>query len=265
MFCLRYYPFQDYMQKADELKISYHPADRTLPQFLTKYKDKNIIIDVTDHFEEIDAQLLSSCSEKYKNIKIIFNFNNKDYLSRAQAFNIPFFFTNAVTSIDQLNGLLKYHPTDMYICEELGFKLNKISALLHENHIKVRVFPNVCQSSFPETPSIKTFFIRPEDINIYSAFVDVFELITDKDHQRTLFKIYKQGKWFGKIKEIIPSFKDDNLDSKYLLNTFGLIRSSCGKRCMYDPKSCTICDRFLDVGEVFKKNKIVIHNAKKKN
>lgn len=79
----------------------------------------------------------------------------------------------------------------MYICEELGFSLDKISKILHENNIRVRVFPNICQSSFLETPSIKTFFIRPEDISIYSMFIDVFELVSDKDRQYTIFKIYK--------------------------------------------------------------------------
>lgn len=133
---------------------------------------------------------MKSLYDKYKNIKIIINFNNKDHLSRAQRYEIPYFFTNFVTSIDQLYGFMEYHPTDMYICEELGFFLDKVSKILHENHIKVRVFPNICQSSFSDTPSIKTFFIRPEDIFIYSKFVDVFELVSDKDRQKVLFKIY---------------------------------------------------------------------------
>lgn len=183
---------------------------------------------------------------------------------RAEYYEIPHFFINPITTIDQLNGMLKYKPTDMYICEELGFSLDKVSTLLHNNNIKVRVFPNICQSSFSETPSIKTFFIRPEDIDIYSIFVDVFELISDKERQEILFKVYKQEQWFGKIQEIIPTFKGE-LDSKYLLNTFGVIRSRCGKRCMYKPESCSICDRFIELSDTFKENKIVIRKAKKKN
>ena len=169
---------------------------------------------------------------------------------------------NLVSTIDQLNGFIKYHPTDMYICEELGFSLDKVSKLLHDNNIKVRVFPNICQSSFSETPSIKTFFIRPDDIPIYDLFVDVYELISDQERQEVLYKIYKEERWFGKIKEIIPTF-DGELDSKYLLNTFGQIRCKCGKRCMYKPESCSICDRFIEVADTFKDNKIVIRKEKK--
>lgn len=139
----------------------------------------------------------------------------------------------------------------MYICEELGFFINSISKLLHENNIKVRVYPNICQSSFFEIPDIKKFFIRPEDIYIYSNFVDVFELISDKERQQVLFKIYRQEKWFGELKEVIPSFKE-NLDNRCIMSTFGAIRSGCKKRCMYDPNGCKICDRFIDLADTLK-------------
>ena len=264
MFCLNFYPSQKYIQKAQEFKIKYRPADRTLEDFLSMYIDKSIVIDVSESFEDIDAALLKGLYNKYKNIKIIFNFNNKEHLSRAIESQIPYFFTNPVTTIDQLYGLMKYNPTDMYICEQLGFSLDKISKILHDNNIKVRVFPNICQSSFSETPSMKTFFIRPEDISIYSNFVDVFELVSDIERQQILFKIYKQEKWAGKIQEIIPTFKDE-LDSRYILNTFGAIRCMCGKRCLYKPGSCGICDRFIEVADTFKNNKIVIRRATKKN
>ena len=264
MFCLNYYPAQKYLQEAEELKIKYRPADRTLEDFLKVYQNKSIIIDVSDAFEEIDAKLLKGLSDKYNNLKVIFDFYNTDYLSRAQENEIPFFFKNPVTTIDQLHGFLKYNPTDMYICEELGFSLDKISNILHSNNVKVRVYPNICQSSFSDTSSIKTFFIRPEDISFYATFVDVFELISDRERQRVLYKIYKQEKWFGKIKDIIPSFKG-NLDSKYLNESFGIIRSRCGKRCLYKTGSCNICDRFIELADTLKDNKIVVRKVKKEN
>ena len=263
MFCLNYYPSEKYIQEADEFKIKYRPADRTLIDFIQKYKNKSIVIDVEESFEEIDAQLLKELNKEYNNIKIIFNFYNKDYLTRAKNYEIPFFFTNPVTTIDQLYGFLKYNPTDMYICEELGFFLDKISKILHNNNIKLRVYPNICQSSFPETPSIKTFFIRPEDISFYSSFVDIFELISDEKRQKILFKIYKEETWFGKIKDLIPTFKGE-LDSKYIIPSFGAIRSKCGKRCLYKPESCAICDRFLELSDTLKKNDIIIHKEKNK-
>jgi hypothetical protein len=262
MFCLNYYPSQSYLKDADEFKIKYRPADRTLEDFLKTYQDKSIVIDVTNNFEEVDAQLFESLYNKYKNFKLIIDYNNEEYLNRVKAYELPFFFSNYVTTIDQLNGLLAYHPTDMYICEELGFNLHKVSKLLHDNNVRVRVFPNICQSSFHETPSLKTFFIRPEDIPNYSAFVDVFELVSDEKRQEVLFKIYKQEKWFGKISEIIPTFKGD-LDSRYIIANFGTIRSRCGKRCMYNPKTCSVCDRYVEMAKTLENHKIIVRKAKK--
>lgn len=264
MFCLNYCPSQKYVQDADEFRIKYRPADRTLKDFLEEYKEKPIVIDVIENFEEVDAQLFSELYKEHKNFRLIIDFNNKEHLTRVQETKLPFYFINPVTSADQLNGLLKYHPTDMYICEELGFSLDRISKLLHDNGIKVRVYPNICQSSFPETPSIKTFFVRPEDVSIYATFVDIFELISDEKRQQVLFKIYKQEKWFGKISEVIPTFKGD-LDSRFLVGAFGMIRSKCGKRCMLRPESCSICDRFVDLADSLGENKIMIRKAKKKS
>lgn len=264
MFCLNYYPHEKYLNDADQLKIKYRPADRTLEDFLKTHQHISIVIDVSDVFEETDATLLKALHDKYSNFKISFDFNNKEHLSRAEKYQIPHFFLNPVTSFDQLHGLIQYHPTDMYICEEMGFYIFWISKLLHENNIKVRVFPNICQSSFAETPSIKTFFIRPEDVSIYSNYVDIFELVSDKDRQKVLFKIYKQQKWFGKLQEVISSFKDD-VDNRCLMSAFGNLRTRCKKRCMYNPNGCRTCDRFVELANSLKQNRIIVKRAEKKS
>lgn len=262
MYCLRYYPSEKYLEQADQLRITYRAADRTLEDFLKKYSDKSIVIDIDEEFDDIDAKLFYGLNEKYGNIKLIVKYSNQLALEKIQKNNIPFFFFDPVSSIDKLMGLLQYHPTDMYICEELGFHLDKVSKILHDNNVKVRAFPNICQSSFPETPSLKTFFIRPEDIPVYSMFIDVFEFMVDKGRQAVVFKIYKQEKWFGEINELIPTFKG-SLDSKYVLDSFGIVRTKCGKRCMYKPGSCQVCERYLDTAETFKENGIVIHRESK--
>jgi hypothetical protein len=55
-----------------------------------------------------------------------------------------------------------------------------------------------------------------------------------QQQQGIIYKIYKQGYWAGPIKEIIPNFKDD-LDSRFVTGAFGIIRSSCKRRCLYKP------------------------------
>lgn len=158
-------------------------------------------------------------------------------------------------------SLMKYHPTDMYICQQLCFFMDQVSKVLHDNNIKVRVLPNICQSSAADTPSLLKFFIRPEDINVYSTYVDVFELISDEARQAVIYKIYKQGYWSGPIKEIIPNFKDE-LDSRFVGKAFGIVRTSCKRRCLYKPQSCDICHRITKLANTFKDNNIFIKPQK---
>lgn len=100
-------------------------------------------------------------------------------LQKLREKGIPYFFSKYFTTIDEVYEAILLQPSDMYICEELGFSLDRISKLLHSHNIKVRVFPNICQSSANKIPPIKKFFIRPEDIPLYEQFVDVFELVAD--------------------------------------------------------------------------------------
>lgn len=267
-FCLNYYRFDNqYLNKADELKIQFNPNDATLPDFIEKYKDKSIVIDVRmrlneggdaiEVFNESGAIIISELNKKYNNIKIMFAFEDKVSYNLAEQYKIPFFFSNKVGTLDEMHGLAAYYPTDIYICEELGFSLANIAPILHEKGIKIRVFPNICQSSFAETPSLYTFFIRPEDIPIYANFVDIFELVSDEERQSIIFKIYKQGKWFGKINEIIPSYKGE-LDNRHLLDNFGLFRSKCDKRCMRKLNTCGICAKYMNIADSFKETGIYI-------
>lgn len=258
MFCLNYYPSSDYLKDVQELKIEYNSMDITfLTEFLQKHCNKTIVIDITDHFDEVDAKLFLGLKEKFNNFKLIIKYENSKELKLVQKFQLPFFFCNFATTIDKMYGLMQYHPTDMYICEQLGFELDNISKILHQNNILLRTFPNICQTSFPETNGLLTFFIRPEDIPIYSNFIDVFELVSDQQHQSTIFKIYKQQRWFGNIQEIIPTFKG-KLDGRYILDNFSAFRINCRKRCMYNPSSCNICTRIVELSKSFQKNNILL-------
>jgi len=129
---------------------------------------------VDDSFEEVDADIFQELLKTYTNFKLILSYNNLVALELIKARNIPFFFRDFVGTIDKVHAFMKEKPTDMYICEELGFSLITISTLLHNNNIKVRVIPNLCQSSCTAIDSVLQFFVRPEDIDIYSEFVDVF-------------------------------------------------------------------------------------------
>jgi hypothetical protein len=156
--------------------------------------------------------------------------------------NIPFFFNRHANSWDEIMGLLSTGVSEIYVCEELCFDLPTIADIAHMVDVKIRVIPNICQSKWENTPSLKQFFIRPEDMPIYEQYVDVFEFWGDKRTYNVLYETYAlKRKWFGPLKEIILGFEGET-DNKCIIPTFGEVRSRCGKRCNKG-KNCHICEK----------------------
>lgn len=103
-------------------------------------------------------------------------------------------------------------------------------------------------------PSFKTFFIRPEDIDLYSKYIDVFDFADTPDKINTYYEIYAKDKqWFGLLKEIIIGYTGEE-DNRSISPFMAARRISCGKRCLY--KNCSLCDSEMLLNESFRKREI---------
>lgn len=129
----------------------------------------------------------------------------------------------------------------------MAFEIKDASALAKKYHKSLRVFCNICQSSWENTLSLKTFFIRPEDIDLYANYVDTFEFyLKEKEYHKIniLYEVYnKDKKWFGLLNEIISNYKGEE-DNRFIFPNFANARLNCGKRCLKQ-KSCKVCDKIL--------------------
>ena len=156
--------------------------------------------------------------------------------------DIPHYYNITICTWDDLMAFLNTIPnlSDILIAESLGFELPAIAAICSASNIKVRVYPDVAQAANLNIPDMFKFFIRPEDIEVYSKFVDVFELF-HKENQETIYDIYANQKtWQSSIKEIIIGLEEHVACSKML--KFGDKRVDCGRKCMRLTSSCGICD-----------------------
>ena len=124
---------------------------------------------------------------------------------------LPHYYNEYISSWDRFVGFLSLNVSDIFITEELAFEIKNVSNLAKKHHKSLRAFCNICQSSWSDSLSLKTFFIRPEDLDLYTNYIDTFEFyITNKDYQKinTLYEIYtKDKKWFGLLNEIISDYK----------------------------------------------------------
>jgi hypothetical protein len=91
-YCLIYQPNKErLMSKADELSIIYNRADTTLPDFLEKYREKRIIINIDEDFKESDFKLIKALYEKYSNFVLKLEKYNEKLVKDIKENHIPYF------------------------------------------------------------------------------------------------------------------------------------------------------------------------------
>ena len=269
-YCVPYNKHFKYMKEVDEMIIPYTEEDIHFANNLVTrdyLHDKRIIISIDDETFESFAEnklykVFIGLKTAHSYIDFVLRFdtyyrNGYDEIYNAlKENNIPFFFATLAKDWDTFNGLCNLGVSDIYIVEELGFELNKLGPMAHAKSILIRTFANVSQTSWPTTPSIKTFFIRPEDVDIYEPYIDVLEFFGNNNKQEVMYRVYsKEKKWTGDLSEIIVGF-NQNIDSNRLMPMFAARRLRCGKKCAKG-ETCHICDRFVDVSNTLKDKNLI--------
>ena len=262
-YCVDYKAGFKYLKEIDELNITFRRKDTSLPDFIEKYKDKRINIFIDDAMEFVGhncIQIFDALVEKYPETEIVLVI--EDYRKPLVDTIInnevkhKFFFKQFVDNWDVLNGLAELNPTDIYVVNDLCFSMKDVGNYLHKRGIKVRTFPNVAQSKWGgKKDTLRTFFIRPEDVILYDEYVDTLEFFGKPNSVETYYKIYNLDRqWFGKLNEIIIGL-DSEIDSRYLLPSFANYRMNCGKRCGKG-RHCNMCDAFKSAADTLEKAKI---------
>ena len=269
-YCVPYFKYFDYMKEVDEMIVPFHKEDIGFLKSLTSMSEltenKTIIIEIKDPDDFYKGEyiaLFKELKEKYSDVikfKLLlglFNTTQVDFYKQMKEHGIEFFFSNLVRDWDTLHGLIGLGVSDVYIVEEFGFSLNKIGAVAHAKSVSIRVFGNIAQSSWPGEHSIKSFFIRPEDVSIYEPYVDVIQFVANtRENYETLYKIYAVKKyWFGALKDLIKGLNSD-VDNKTIIPAyFGTPRLGCEKKCLSGGR-CKICDRILEAGKVLEEREM---------
>ena len=266
-YCIKYDKHSSIRNDVDELIIEYSEKDNTFLEFLELYKEKRIIIsniEIKYLYEKID--FFSELCNKYNNIVFLFDYYFNEYddmLKEFQEKGMPYFFNKKINNWDELNGYISLGVSDVYIVEDMGFDLEAVKNAATVAEVRVRAFANVAQSSFNASAALKKFFIRPEDIELYSDYIDTIEFFGDTKQQEVLYKIYtKDQKWFGKLNELILDFNSD-IDSRYIIPRFAERRINCRKDCVRGGK-CRMCERIEALSHTLEEANLIIKMDKEK-
>lgn len=251
--CIEWRKGFKFLPQIDEFNIDFRNKEIQLTRFLELYaKSQRVNIRLPEDYTKDNIELLEAAYDKGYNIAIILP--DIYYTERLKEKGVPFYLSKAVDTWDEFCGFLSIGVSDIFITGELGFELDKVSSIAKERDVQIRCYANIIQSSWKNERGIKGFFIRPEDVDFYSNYVDVIEFYDSVDQQNVLYEVYFHSKeWNGKLREIIKGIVSD-VDNYYILGSeFARRRSQCGKKCLKGER-CELCDRLIELADSLEKS-----------
>lgn len=269
-YCGRYSNKID-MSVFDEITIRYNGQNEELVTFLQEHSAQKVTLvvhDIGQFYTAKSWEVINAIHETYPEWDFnvcfgevaVFKAIDHTLAACANALSVPYYFGYVATNFDHLHHLCQNGACEVYLGEDICFDLVRARRVCDDYKVRIRTFPNVAQSSVRTGPDHKKFFIRPEDIEEYSDVIDVIEFWGDLNKQAIFHRIYKRGRWFGELKEIIADLNIE-FDSRCIVPVFANVRKTCGRKCMKGD-SCRVCDSILsisrklgDMNLIFKKKK----------
>lgn len=256
-----------YFDDVDEIIFNYKGTENIvdfIPKLLKKEQRANIRLNDIEFIEKC-IPFLNKLKTVHSNFIVQIDFiYQKSYINLLQDNEIKFMFCNFAKTKEEFYSMLKLGAEDIYIVEELAFNLKSLKPIAEKYNVNIRVFPDVAQFTLgtrEAVPAISTFFIRPEDIELYEEYVDIIEFFHQDDKLSTIYKIYKEQQWLGPLETIILGAKF-NIDNTTINPHFGQWRINCQKKCMFE--QCNLCMEIEKLATQFDKANIEIVKKKKK-
>lgn len=246
-YCFNYRKTSTALSILDEINIKFHPKNiDVVLEYIEGHPHQRInakIQDENDIFKYHLLEKFEEFKEKHNELDfaIILPKYDKNLADVCKQKKLKFFFDVVVREWETFHTFIETGVSDVYLVEQMMFEIRDASTAAHMAGVQVRTFPNIAQKRYEEVTSIKSFFIRPEDIEYYEGLVDVMEIYTiDEINQDVVLEIYKDDKqWWGPLREIILGL-DSDIDGRYIIPRFGERRVNCKRKC-FKGMHCDSC------------------------
>ena len=262
-YCFHYNKSNPHLLKATEWIFSYREDNPNLIMKMRSLKEEGatqrIIIDITEFGGEPNWDILSASVQEYPNSAILITKNQITLVPAIRLHNMKWFLINGCYTWDMLKECIDFGVTDVYITNELGFDIKNVKSFCDKNNIKVRAYPNIAQTSAQllTLGNYKSFYIRPEDVELYEKYINIFEFFPNEEKERVLYEIYENREWRGDIHQLIlnlPFSRNLGARNNYIPTIFGYSRLDCKKKCVYG--NCQICDNCITAAQSIKERRV---------
>ena len=224
------------IKKADQIKMKYNDKDRLI-DYVEEFKDKTFILDIPAEVKDIDWNLMRAYAEKVDFMLCIKDLN---LAKTCHEQDIKFYWNYPVFTWYELEGLIALEPVYIMLGAPLSFCLDKVKK---KTEIPLRLCPNLAYDAYiPRENGIYGAWVRPEDVDTYGKWIDVFEFsIDDLGKEATLLHVYQDnGSWPGNLNLLLTNL-NANIDNRALPEDLGKKRATCGQRCVFNG-SCHYCE-----------------------
>lgn len=255
MLCVNYLkPDMDCIEEARQIRVKYNPSDDTLIEFINRNPNKHIYLDAADVYLYSDREAvnyLRGLKDKAgDNWTLITRFTDVIKSQDKDSINTKikalkdcchtYCFSEIISSWEELDYMVNcIGVNEIYVGGFLGFNLPAVKKICDRKGTKVRAFANYCGKPWYDDDTARGFYIRPEDVDLYSEYLNGIEFFGGAEAQEVMFKVYSEKKWVGNLNEIIIGFNEE-FNNQALPGDFGKHRLDCKKRCVTG-SGCTLC------------------------
>ena len=158
--------------------------------------------------------------------KLIIETDSFDIMDACKALDIKFFYGIPVNSFYEVQALMNYGCSDVKIDAPLTHMLDKFENL----DITVRMTPNVAYYAYiPHEDGVCGSWVRPEDVELYEEYVDVFEFEDcDIKEEQALYRVYaEQKRWIADLNKLISNLNYSAMNN-LIHSDFSEKRAFCG-------------------------------------
>ena len=244
------------LKKADEIKIELRDFN-TISHYIDTYPDKTLILELENDLpEKFNWELLEMYSKKHSDFYCAAA--NDVQMAECRVRGIKFYYRYTALSFYELQALKEAGVSYVIVGVPLIFDLDNVARY----GIPVRAIPNIAYEPYLlHNDGICGGWIRPEDVDAYGAYIDVFEFYAPHklEKEATLYHIYAEnGKWPGNLALLID-FLNVDVNNIALMDKEGFAekRMHCKQRCVQSG-TCHYCEdqvRFISTVLKYRKQK----------
>lgn len=243
------------LHQADEIRVDYKDRERLYDLMAEEPPIEGNLYIYIPKDQVIDWDELNKFRQAFTKSTITLGFEDAYSIIEGKNHEYRSFWSYPATTFYEARGLIALGVHELLIDAPLYFSLPKVKALC-EGAVELRIVANKCFNNYmPRENGICGTYLRPEDVDVYSEYIDHIEFVTDSlKKELTLIDIYKNKKrWPGNLNLLLTNLKV-NIDNRGFDENFAKRRIECGQVCQMDGR-CHYCPTQFTMINTIDKNK----------